>query len=208
MKSSKLSVVISAPSGAGKTTLIKRLLSADDRFVFLVSTTTRSMREGETPGTSYTFVSEGEFREMIEKGAFLEWAMVHGNYYGTPKKEIDRIQHAGKIPIFDVDVQGARTLRGKLDGAVYVFIVPPSREALETRLRNRKTDADAQIRIRLRNAIRELKEYGLYDYIVVNDDLETALEHIRSIVTAESCRRERVSHIITGILEERGDNSD
>lgn len=203
MKASKLSVVISAPSGAGKTTLIKMLLSADDRFAFSVSTTTRPIRGGETPGVSYNFVSEREFREMNGHGAFLEWALVHGNYYGTPKKEIDRIQHAGKIPIFDVDVQGAKTLRGKLDGAVYIFIVPPSREALEARLRNRKTDTDAQIRIRLQNAIRELEEYGLYDYIVVNDDLETALAHIQSIVTAELCRRERVSHIITGILEER-----
>ena len=143
---------------------------------------------------------------MIEHDAFAEWARVHGNYYGTTKKEIDRICCAGKIPIFDVDVQGTRTLKGKLDGAVYLFIVPPSREVLESRLRNRKTDSEEQIQIRMRNAIRELREYALYDYIIVNDDLDTALNQIRSIVTAELCRKEKVSYIITGILEEHSDH--
>jgi guanylate kinase len=207
LKANNLSVVISAPSGAGKTTLINRLLSADNRFVFSISTTTRPKRAGETNGKSYNFVSEPEFHDIIEHDAFIEWARVHGNYYGTTKKEIDRICRAGKIPIFDVDVQGARTLKGKLDNAVYLFIVPPSREVLESRLRNRKTDSEEQIQIRMRNAIRELKEYDLYDYIIVNDDLDAALNQLRSIVTAELCRKEKVSYIITGILEEDSDHS-
>ncbi len=207
MKVNNLSVVISAPSGAGKTTLINRLLSADDRFVFSISTTTRPKRAGETDGGSYYFVAESEFQELIKRDAFIEWARVHGNYYGTTKKEIDRICRAGKIPIFDVDVQGARTLQGKLDNAVYLFIVPPSREVLESRLRNRKTDSEEQIQIRMRNALREMKEYDLYDYIIVNDDLDVALNQLGSIVTAELCRKDKVSNIITGILEEDSDHS-
>lgn len=164
------------------------------------------MRPGESDGTSYYFTREPDFKKMMEQGAFLEWALVHGNYYGTAKKEIDRIRNAGKIPVFDVDVQGAASLKGKLDRAVYIFIVPPSREALETRLRNRKTDSEEQIQIRLRNAMRELAEYARYDYVVVNDDLETALERLRSIVTAEFCRKENAHNIISGILEEKSDN--
>ena len=175
--------------------------------MFSISTTTRPKRAGETAGKSYNFIAESEFHDLIKRDAFVEWARVHGNYYGTTKKEIDRICHAGKIPIFDVDVQGARTLKGKLDNAVYLFIVPPSREVLESRLRNRKTDSEEQIQIRMRNAIRELKEYDLYDYIIVNDDLDVALNQLRSIVTAELCRKEKVSYIITGILEEDSDHS-
>lgn len=182
--------------------MINKLLTSDDRFGFSISTTTRPKRVGETDGSSYYFTNEAEFRALIDSGSFIEWAEVHGNYYGTAKKEIDRILNDGKIPIFDVDVQGARAMRSSLEGAAYIFIVPPSREVLESRLRNRKTDSEEQIQIRLRNAIRELTEYALYDYIVVNDDLDTALNQIRSIVTAELCKKDRVSDIITGILED------
>jgi guanylate kinase len=198
----KPSFVVSAPSGAGKTTLINMLLSVDDRFGFSISTTTRPVRPGEIEGKSYYFTDVAGFRAMIEEGAFVEWARVHGNYYGTAKKEIDRILNTGKIPIFDVDVQGARAMKNAVDGAAYIFIVPPSREVLELRLRNRKTDSEEQIQIRLRNAIRELKEYALYDYIVVNDDLDTALNQVRSIVTAELCKKDIVSNIIAGIVED------
>jgi guanylate kinase len=202
LKANSLSFVISAPSGAGKTTLINMLLAADDRMGFSISTTTRQKRPGETEGSSYYFTDEAGFRALVDSGAFLEWAKVHGNYYGTAKKEIDRILNTGKIPIFDVDVQGARALRSTLDGAAFIFIVPPSRKVLELRLRHRKTDSEEQIQIRLRNAIKELHEYALYDYIVVNDDLDTALNQIRSIMTAEMCKKDRVSNIITGILED------
>jgi guanylate kinase len=202
LKANRPSFVISAPSGAGKTTLINMLLAADERLGFSISTTTRLKRANEIDGSSYYFIDEPGFRAMIDGGAFMEWAQVHGNYYGTAKKEIDRILNIGKIPIFDVDVQGARALRSSLDSAAYIFIVPPSRKVLESRLRNRKTDSEEQIQIRLRNAIRELREYALYDYVIVNDDLDTALNHIRSIVTAEMCRKERVSDVITAILED------
>ena len=183
------------------------LLSSGDWFAFSVSTTTRRKRAGEIEGISYHFVDENTFRELIGAGEFVEWALVHGNYYGTTKKETDRILHTGKIPLFDVDVQGARSLKSSLEKAVFVFIVPPSRAVLESRLRNRKTDSEQQIQIRLNNAIDELKEYTLYDYIVVNDDLEVALDQFRSIVTAERCKKERNSLIIESILEEVRDNS-
>jgi len=207
LKANNLSLVISAPSGAGKTTLINRLLSDDSRFCFSISTTTRARRNNEIDGTSYYFVPENEFRGMIDRDEFIEWARVHGNYYGTSKKEIDRICCIGKIPIFDVDVQGARSLKGRLEGAVYIFIVPPSREVLESRLRNRKTDSEEQIQIRMRNALRELGEYAQYEYIVVNDDLDVALNELRSIVTAELCKTGYMYHIITDMLEENRDNS-
>lgn len=206
MKETSPAFVISAPSGSGKTTLISRLIAGDGRLEFSISATTRPKRPAESDGGSYYFLDEPDFLKMTEEGAFLEWARVHGNYYGTTKKEIDRIRAAGKIPIFDVDVQGAASLKGRLDRAVYIFIVPPSREALETRLRNRKTDSEEQIQIRLRNAIRELAEYAMYDYVVVNDDLDDAIDRLRSIITAELCRKEDAHHIITGILEEPRDN--
>jgi guanylate kinase len=197
-----LSLVISAPSGAGKTTLITKLLNADERLEFSVSTTTRPKREGETEGLSYNFVGMEEFQAMIQADAFIEWAQVYGYYYGTTKKEIDRIHRSGKISIFDVDVQGARSLRGKLESAAYIFIVPPSREVLVSRLHKRKTDSESQIQIRLRKALSELTQFHLYDYIVVNNDVEIAMYQIRSIITAELCGKQRNSYIIKDILED------
>lgn len=194
------SVVISAPSGAGKTTLINSIMK-DQRFGFSVSTTTRSQREAEEKGKSYYFVSNDEFKEMIKAGEFVEWAMVHGNYYGTSKKEIDRIKADGKIPIFDVDVQGAKTLSEKIDDAVYIFIVPPSLEELNKRLQYRNTDPENQIKIRLGNAREEMTQFHLYDYIIVNDIIEDAIQRIKSVITAEFCKRDRISDNIKKLLE-------
>jgi len=204
VKASKLAIVISAPSGSGKSTLIRRLLAVDKRFSFSISVTTRKPREGEIDGLQYEFVTESEFKERIAREEFVEWAVVHGNYYGTPKKEIDRIQRGGNIPVFDVDVQGARTLKSSLEGAVYIFIVPPSLRELEARLRKRKSDTEEQIRTRLKNAIAELREYCMYDYIVVNDLIEVALEQIQAIVTAELCRRDRAFGVIESMFSEGG----
>ncbi len=196
MKNS-IRVVISAPSGAGKTTIINRLLEKNNNFRFSVSTTTRKPRRGEINGESYIFVTDDEFRNMIRNDDFIEWAEVHGHFYGTTKKEIDRIEEGGHIPIFDVDVQGGRALRKKLDNGVFIFIIPPSIEILEKRLRNRKTDSEKNIRLRLKNAIKELKEFDIYDYIIINDQIDDAVYRLESIVAAEQCKKERIRSIIS-----------
>ncbi len=200
-------IVISAPSGAGKTTLISRLVDEMGDLEFSISTTTRDPRIGETEGISYYFITKQDFVKKIDEDAFIEWAVVHGNYYGTSKKEIDRITAGGHIPIFDVDVQGSRTLRKKLEDAVFILIVPPSIEELENRLRKRNTDSDSVIRLRLKNAIGELKNHDIFDYIVVNDDLERALSDLKSIITAEKCRTSRNLEIFNRLREAKFDNT-
>lgn len=202
MSQNSLSLVISAPSGAGKSTLIKGLLKVDRRFSFSISTTSREKRGRERDGVDYNFISSSDFEKMIKKGEFIEWAKVHQNYYGTTKKEIDRIVRAGKIPIFDVDIQGTKILKKSLPNAVYIFIVPPSREELEKRLRNRRTDSEEQIQIRLKNALKEFRAYRLYDYLVVNDNVDNAIKNIQAIVTSELCRKKRQLTIMQSILEE------
>ncbi len=202
-----IKIVISAPSGAGKTTLITRLVKEVRGLEFSISTTTRSSRRGEVDGKSYYFISKDEFRKKINESAFVEWAMVHGNYYGTSKKEIDRITSDGNIPIFDVDVQGSHSLRDKLDNAVFILIVPPSIAELEKRLRLRNTDSESVIQLRLRNAVGELKHYDNFDYIVVNDDLEQALDDLKSIIIAEQRRTDRNLELIKRLQEEHIDNT-
>ena len=187
-----ISVVISAPSGAGKSTIIDALLMDDERFEFSVSTTTRARRGSEVEGENYNYITEERFRKMIENNEFLEWALVHQNYYGTTKKEIDRIQATGRIPIFDVDIQGTMQLKKNLKSGVFIFIVPPSFSELEKRLTQRNTDSPEQISIRLENARQELKKYDLYDYLVVNDILDSAVGKIKSIVTAELCKKNKL----------------
>ena len=198
-----ISVVISAPSGAGKSTIIDALLMDDERFEFSVSTTTRARRGGEVEGENYNYITEERFRKMIENNEFLEWALVHQNYYGTTKKEIDRIQATGRIPIFDVDIQGTMQLKKNLKSGVFIFIVPPSFSELEKRLTQRKTDSPEQISIRLENARQELKKYDLYDYLVVNDILDSAVGKIKSIVTAELCKKNKLKDYMESILEEQ-----
>jgi guanylate kinase len=200
------SIVVSAPSGTGKTTIIKRLMKKKKNFVFAVSTTTRVKRSGEREGRNYYFLDEENFKHKIQGDEFLEWAIVHENYYGTTKKEVDRIRSSGKIPIFDVDIQGAKQLRGKLSNAIFVFIIPPSIAELRNRLNKRRADSKEQIEIRIRNAISELKEYRVYDYIVINEKIERAVEDFESILMAERCRSARNSLRIKKILEDHIDN--
>ncbi len=196
----RLSFVVSAPSGTGKTTIIQRVIGDDPHYEFVISTTSRAMREGEVEGKNYFFVTADIFEEKIERGEFIEWAKVHENYYGITKKEIDRIRDIGKIPIFDVDVQGAQSLKKKLADGVFIFIVPPSLEVLRDRLKNRKTEDESQMAVRLNNAIKELSQYGLYDYIIVNDDVEKSCTSFRSIVHAELCRKSRAFHKIEEMI--------
>lgn len=192
-KTSKLAIVVSAPSGAGKTTIISRLLRDNSNWLeFAVSTTTRPPRAGEIDGKNYYFVDQAKFQTMIDNNEFLEWAQVHTNYYGTSKKEIDRIHSLGKVPIFDVDVQGAYSFKNKLEDAIYIFILPPSLESLKARLTGRGTDSAEQISIRIKNALTELKAYKDYDYLIVNDEVEKAVDDFYSIIKAEMCRCSRV----------------
>ncbi|MGQ9842518.1 MAG: guanylate kinase [Spirochaetota bacterium] len=195
-------VIISAPSGAGKTTLIKKLLIQNPIFEFAISTTTRVKRAGEAEGENYYFVTYEEFMQMVDRGEFLEWAKVHDNYYGTTKKEVDRIKHHSKIPIFDVDVQGARSLRNKLQNVISIFIIPPSIQELEQRLRHRSTETEHQIAIRLNNAVGELREYVNYDYIVVNDDLQKALDELNAILKTIVLKREYMDSEVKRLLED------
>jgi len=197
--------VISAPSGAGKTTLITRLLRSDDRFMFSISTTTRQMRHGEINGVNYYFVSKDEFKKMIDNDEFFEWAEVYGNYYGTTKKEIDRIINSGKFPLFDVDIQGSKNLREKLKDAVYIFIIPPSKAILRARLIGRQTESEEQLNVRLKNAAEEISEYKNFDYIIVNNVLESSMIKLRAIIESESCKIRNMRNEVNLILEEFDD---
>jgi guanylate kinase len=197
-----LSLVISAPSGAGKTTIIRRLMERDTRLSFSVSSTTRAPRDGEIPGKSYHYVSEDEFTKSIDSDGFVEWAKVHVNYYGTSRKELDRIRGAGKIPLFDVDVQGAKNLKVRLPDAVLVFIMPPSISALSERLIGRNTEGSDELDVRISNARGEMNESDHYDYVVINDVVEDAVDDILSIIRAESLKRKNMTGIVSKIMED------
>jgi len=185
MNKNKVSLVISAPSGTGKTTIITRLLADSDLYSFSVSTTTRNMRDGEVNGKNYYFVSIDTFNRMIKKSEFAEWATVHKNFYGTQKTEVDRIINEGKIPIFDIDVQGAIRLKEVLINGVFIFILPPNMEELEKRLRLRHTDTEEQIKVRLKNAVEEMKSKELFDFILVNEKVDDVVEKIASIIDSK-----------------------
>ena len=174
--------VVSGPAGAGKGTLVARARSRRPRLSVTVSATTRSPREGEIDGTSYYFLTEDEFDRKIEEDAFLEWAHVHKNRYGTLKSEVERLFAQGNSVILEIDVQGAFAVRKQRPDAVLIFIVPPSMEVLEQRLRGRGTEDEDSIRVRLANAVHELSLAGEYDEIVVNDNVEQATEDLLKII--------------------------
>jgi guanylate kinase len=180
--------VVSAPSGAGKTTLCKGITDSLENLTHSISYTTRKPRPGEIDGRDYYFVSAERFRDMVQAGDFAEHAEVHANLYGTSKRVLDDMIREGVDVILDIDTQGARQIKSHFTTAVFVFIMPPSMAILEERLRNRKSDREDEIRKRMRRAIDEIRDYGLYDYIVVNRDFERALSELRSIVVAERCR--------------------
>jgi len=180
--------VVSAPSGAGKTTLCKGITDSLENLTHSISYTTRKPRPGETDGRDYYFVTADRFRDMAEAGDFAEYAEVHTNLYGTSKRVLDDMIKEGVDVILDIDTQGARQIKAHFATAVFVFIMPPSMAILEERLRNRKSDREDEIRKRMQRAVDEIRDYGLYDYIVVNRDFERALSELRSIVVAERCR--------------------
>lgn len=181
-------IVVSAPSGAGKTTILARVLRDLGGIRFSVSHTTRAPRGVERDGVEYHFVDEAAFERLREAGGLLEWAEVHGNLYGTGVAEIERASAAGVDILLDLDVQGAAQVRDRVEDAVTVFILPPSYEVLEHRLRGRGQDDEATIRRRLAAAGREIDAFVNYDFAIVNDDLDACVEELKSIVRAARCR--------------------
>jgi guanylate kinase len=188
-------LVLAAPSGAGKTTIARALVEGDPRFVFSVSVTTREPRLGERDGVDYTFVDRATFDGMVERRELCEWAEVHGNLYGTPFANLELAALRGEFVVLDIDVQGARQIRQRVEAAVLVFIFPPSAEALLGRLTSRKTEGLEEVARRLRNARKELAAAKEFDYVVVNDELEKAVRQVREIVRAEGHRPDR-SHLL------------
>ena len=180
--------VVSAPSGAGKTSLCRAITDALENLTHSISYATRKPRQGETDGRDYYFVSQQRFQEMVRAGDFAEWAEVHSNLYGTSRRVLDDMIAKGVDIILDIDTQGAKQIKAKFETAVFIFIMPPSLDILEERLRNRKSDHDEEIRKRMRRAREEIRDYRMYDYIVVNRDFDRALTELRSIVLAERCR--------------------
>ncbi len=192
-------LLITGPSGAGKSTFITRLKQLDPRLEFSISTTTRPIRDGEIDGRDYDFTVEAEFLKLRDQGAFVEWAKVHGNYYGTRCDQIDRMSAEGKIPMLDIDVQGGLQVLDLFGTTgpdlVSVFLFPPSWEELERRLTHRGTDRPEVIADRLQTARSEVKQAGKYRYWIINDDVEEAVGRMRAVIQAEECRSEAFSSL-------------
>jgi guanylate kinase len=185
--------VVSAPSGAGKTTLCREARLRLPDLAYSVSYTTRAPRPGEIAGTDFVFVTEAQFRALQERGEFAEWATVHNNLYGTRASVLEQALAAGSDVLLDIDTQGAAQLRARYPEAVLVFIVAPSMDELGQRLRERRSDADSEIARRLARAREEVKLWRSYDYLVVNRDLKEAADHLTAIITAERCRTARLA---------------
>jgi len=192
--------IISAPSGSGKSTIVSRVLAEDKNLLFSISYTTRQPRGAEREGVHYHYISREEFERRIAAGEFLEYAEVFGNYYGTHIGILRQAEAEGKDLVLDIDVQGARQLRRKLPDAVSVFILAPSREELEKRLRARSEDPEEVIARRLEAAAREIEEYHEYDYILVNREVEASVGILRAIIQAERARTRRMEPQIRPIL--------
>jgi len=192
--------IISAPSGSGKSTLVGRLLKRISSLKFSVSYTTRQPRGTERPGEGYHYITREEFEERIRSDEFLEHAEVFGNYYGTHISELEKARAGGNDLVLDIDVQGARQLKSKIPEAVSIFVLAPSREVLEQRLRARSEDPEAVILKRLREAAEEIRNYRAYDYVLVNEDVDSSVEALAAIVIAERMRRTRMEEKIRPIL--------
>lgn len=201
-------IVVSAPSGAGKSSLVKAVLSRVERLRYSVSCTTRPPRSYERDGSDYHFISEEEFHRMAEGGEFLEWASVHGHLYGTPRRFILESLEAGFDVILDIDVQGADQIRRHMPDAVTVFILPPSEQILKQRLMGRGSESAEAIRRRLGAASREVLRWPDFKYVIVNDQLERAVAALEAIIVAERCRPSRQIQKIKSIVETFGGIAD
>jgi guanylate kinase len=198
-----LLLVVSSPSGAGKTTLCRRLNQEFPDLMFSVSYTTRPRRRGEEEGVDYCFVDVPTFEAMVEREEFAEWAEVHGHRYGTTVEAVRQALEGGRHVLFDIDYQGTRQLKAKFEKeAVLVFVLPPSLAELEARLRKRATDEPEVIERRLAKARDELTQYGLYQYLIVNDDMLRAYDRLRAIYLAAQCAADRIGHIAEALVKE------
>lgn len=180
--------IISGPSGCGKSTLVRNLLSQIPQVTFSVSHTTRPQRPGEEDGSDYHFVDTKEFNRLIAEGRMAEWAVVHGHHYGTSKLELEKRSAGGMDVVLDIDIQGARQIREKHKKGLFIFVLPPSYEELKRRLETRGQDSQDVIRTRLDTARKEIRAYPQFDFIIVNDSLESAQRELESIVLSERCR--------------------
>lgn len=215
MSSRPFPIVLSAPSGGGKTTIARALLGRRTDVGYSVSCTTRAPRPGERDGVDYHFLAVPEFEARVARGEFAEWAEVHGNRYGTLRAAIERVMGEGKHVMMDIDVQGARQLRAAFPEAVTIFVIPPSVEVLVARLLGRKSESPEALALRLRNARTELLEASRYQHVVVNDDLDHAVARVHAIIDEETLKRERlpalgaqveglIAHLLEGLDERSG----
>jgi guanylate kinase len=194
--------VVSSPSGGGKGTLIRRVLEVVENLSYSVSYTTRAPRSGEVDGREYFFVSRTTFEEMVAEGEFLEWACVHGNFYGTSKRQIAEKTASGIDIVLEVDVQGAASVRQLLMDSVSIFILPPSFDVLRRRLLARGTDSPEELEVRLRKAPEELSQYSAFDYVILNDEIERAVGQLASIISAERARCVRQESLVQEVIRE------
>jgi guanylate kinase len=183
--------VVSAPSGAGKTTIVRGVISQLAGVSLSISCTTRAPRPGEQEGVDYSFITREEFKAREQAGRFIEWAQVHGDLYGTPRANLERLRQGVDL-VLEIDTQGARKIQEVFSDAVLIFILPPSLEVLKGRLQSRGGDAEEAIAARLQNAQKELDQMACYDYIVVNEEIEEATREVASIIIAERCKAARV----------------
>jgi guanylate kinase len=199
-------VVLSGPSGAGKTSIALEMEKRDESLNFSISATTRPRREGEENGVHYDFIDEAEFKRLVDGGHFLEWAQVHGHLYGTPKKNVEKALARGGCVLLDIDVQGAASVLEAFPDALMIFVAPPSREALEKRLRSRGTDADDEIARRMVTAAVEMREAVHFTHVVINDVFARATGLVQGIIEGERCRVERLRKAgrLESILSEYG----
>lgn len=202
-----LMLVLSSPSGAGKSTIARNLLESDKDFELSVSVTTRQRRGSEIDGRHYHFRSQREFESLRDNDELLEWAEVHGNFYATPRAPAEKAMAEGRDMLFDIDWQGAKQLREKMRGdIVSIFILPPSMAELKARLKRRAEDQESVIETRLLNAREEIEHWGEYDFVVINDDLNRAFTEVVAIVTGERLRRDRrpgLFDFVSGLLDEK-----